>query len=85
MSQKYIVITQKRPKPKENQLRNLKRVLGPRERAAEVTYLREYNLKSCCILPVKVALLKEYSWSIVVTSLKLVLRLHAKTSSPDVY
>ena len=73
-------------KAKRKSAKELKKGVGStRERAAEVTYLREYNLKSCCILPVKVALLKEYNWSIVVTSLKLVLRLHAKTSSPDVY
>ena len=54
MSQRYNDNT-RRLKLKENQRRNLKRAMGPGKRAAGVTYLREYNQKSCCIFPLKVA------------------------------
>ena len=52
MSQRYNDNT-RRPKLKENQLRNLKRALGPGERATGVTYLSECNHKSWCIFPLK--------------------------------
>ena len=45
MSQRYNDNT-RRPKLKENQLSNLKRALGPGERATGVTYLSECNHKS---------------------------------------
>ena len=53
MSQRYN--DNKKAKAKENQLRHLKRVLGPGERAAGATYLWEYNPKSYCNFPLKVA------------------------------
>ena len=41
----------KRPKPKENLLRNLKRALGPGQKAAGVTYLWEYTQNGAASSP----------------------------------
>ena len=49
MSQRY---NTKRPKPKENQLRNLKRALGPGETWRGSMSI---HLRSCCIFSLKVA------------------------------
>ena len=64
----------------------------PGETTTRVTYLSmKIHLKRCYIFPLKFAVIlfsgsgKGCTWRIVVTWLRLLLRLHTNTSNPDVY
>ena len=93
-------MTTQRPKPQDTQLGILKiyafslkiqqRASCPGESAAGVAYLSvRIHPKSCHMFHLKVATTKWFkeqrSWSIAVTQLTSVSRLHGNTSTPDVY
>ena len=97
MSQRYLEKKKKRPNLKENQIEILRffefcqefqqRAPGLGDRCYWGYISMRIHLKSCLIFPQKglQLYLVVQGWSILVTLLRLVSRLHVKTSSPDVH